>query len=254
MSDFSESLNGRVAIVTGGGQGIGRRLAHRLAEAGAIPVIAEHNAETGRAVASEIGDNRAIFIQTDVADMASLEAMAKTVMDRFGRIDILINNAGIFSTLEMRPFWQIPLDEWDRVMRVNATGPFLATRAVLPAMMQAKSGRIVHISSAAVTMGRPNYLHYITSKSALIGMTHSMARELGTHGIIVNAVMPGATITEIERKALTPQQKAAIVANQCVRREAGPDDIVGAVLFLCSDAGRWVVGQCLTADGGNVHR
>jgi 3-oxoacyl-[acyl-carrier protein] reductase len=254
MSDFAESLKNKVAIVTGAGQGIGRRIAHQFADAGALPVIAEKNAEKGRAVAHEIGDNRALFVETDAAEIASLEAMAKTVADRLGRIDILVNNAGIFSTLEMRPFWQIPLEEWNRVMYVNATGPFLATRAVLPTMMAQKSGRIVHISSAAVTMGRPNYLHYIASKSALVGMTHSMARELGGSGINVNAVMPGATFTEIERKTVTPQQKAAIVAGQCLPREAGPDDIAGVVLFLCSEAGRWITGQCITADGGNTHR
>ncbi len=254
MSDFSDSMKGRVAIVTGAGQGLGRRMAHAFAEAGAFPVIAERNAEKGRAVAKEIGDNRALFVETDAADMASLDAMAKAVLDRFGRIDALVNNAGLFSTLEMRPFWQIPLDEWDRVMRVNATGPFLATRAVLPAMMEAKYGRIVHISSAAVPMGRPNYLHYISSKSALVGMTYSMARELGGSGINVNAVAPGATFTEIERKTVTPAQKAAIVANQCIHREAAPDDIAGAVLFLCSDAAKWVTGQVINADGGNVHR
>ena len=179
MSDFGKSLSGKVAIITGACQGIGRRMAHGFAEAGAVPVIAERNAEAGRAVAAEIGANRALIVETDVGDMASLDAMAKTVLDRYGRIDVLVNNAGIFSKLEMRPFWQIPVEEWTRVMHVNATGPFLATRAVLPAMMKAKSGRIIHMSSAAVTMGRPNYLHYIASKSALIGMTHSMAHELG---------------------------------------------------------------------------
>ncbi len=254
MSDFSDSLKDRVAIVTGAGQGIGRRLAQRFAEAGAVPVIAERNAERGRAVAREIGDNRALFVETDVAEPESVETMAKTVAGRLGRIDVLVNNAAIFSTIEMKPFWQIPVDEWERVMRVNATGPFLAARAVLPHMMAAKWGRIVNMSSAAVTMGRPNYLHYIASKAALMGMTYSMARELGGHGINVNAVMPGATYTEIERKTVTPQQKAAIVAGQCLQREPGPDDIAGAVLFLCSDASRWMTGQCITADGGLTHR
>jgi NAD(P)-dependent dehydrogenase (short-subunit alcohol dehydrogenase family) len=254
MSDFAKSLAGKVCIVTGAGQGIGRRIAHGFADAGAVPIIAERNVEAGESVAAEIGGNRAHFVETDVGDMASLDAMAKNVLDRFGRIDVLVNNAGIFSGLEMRPFWQIPIEEWTRVLHVNATGPFMASRAVLPAMMKAKSGRIIHMSSAAVTMGRPNYLHYIASKSALIGMTHSMAHELGDHGIIVNAVMPGAVFTEIERKTVTPQQKAAMVGVQSLHREGKPDDIVGAVLFLSSDASRWVTGQCLTVDGGLVHR
>jgi 3-oxoacyl-[acyl-carrier protein] reductase len=253
MSDFAASLKGRVAVVTGAGQGIGRHLARRFAEAGAVPVIAEINAAKGKAVAAEIGGNRSLFVETDAADEASLAAMAKTVTDRFGRLDILVNNAAIFSTLEMRPFWQIPVAEWRRVMDVNATGPFLAARAVLPAMLAAQWGRIVNVSSAAVTMGRPNYLHYIASKSALIGMSRSMARELGAFGINVNAVMPGATFTEIERKTVTPQQKIGLIAQQSLKREAVPDDIAGVILFLCSDAAKWVTGQCLTADGGGVH-
>ncbi len=254
MSDFAESLNGKVAIVTGAGQGIGRRMAHGFAEAGAIPVIAEADAAKGRAVAAEIGGNRALFVETDVGDMASLAAMAEAVLERLGRIDVLVNNAAIFSTLEMRPFWQIPLEEWNRVLHVNATGPFLAARAVVPAMMQAKSGRIVNISSAAVPKGRPNYLHYIASKSALVGMTASMAHELGEYGSNVNAIMPGAIFTEVERKTISPEQKAAFMAGQSLKREGKPDDIVGAVLFLASDAARWVTGQCLVVDGGWVHR
>lgn len=254
MSDFSESLAGRVVIVTGAGQGIGRQIARRFAEAGAVAIIAELNRDKGEAVASEIGTARAMFVHTDTGDEAALGSMARVVLERFGRIDALVNNAAIFSTLEMRPFWEIPVEEWRRVMHVNATGPFLATRAVLPAMMKAGWGRVIHMSSAAVTMGRPNYLHYIASKSALIGMTRSMARELGPHGINVNAVMPGAIFTEIERKTVTPQQKAAILAAQSIgSREGRPDDIAGIVLFLASEGAKWITGQCITTDGGLVH-
>jgi 3-oxoacyl-[acyl-carrier protein] reductase len=250
MTDFMDSLKNRVVIVTGAGQGIGRQMAHRFAEAGAVPVIAELNPAKGEAVAREIGGNRAFFVHTDAADEASLAKMTKPVMDRFGRIDALINNAAIFSTLEMRPFWDIPIEEWNRVLHVNITGPLLAARAVLPAMKAAKWGRIVNMASAAVTMGRPNYMHYIASKSALMGMTRSMARELGDTGINVNAIMPGAIFTEIERKTVTPAQKAAILAGQSIHREGGPDDIAGLALFLASEASKWVNGQCINADGG----
>jgi 3-oxoacyl-[acyl-carrier protein] reductase len=180
--------------------------------------------------------------------------MVEAVERRYGRIDILVNNAGIFSTLEMRPFDQIPLDEWERVLRVNVTGPFLCSRAVLPAMRRAQWGRIVHMASGAVTMGRPNYLHYIASKGALSGMTGSMARELGASGVTVNAILPGATFTEIERKTVSPEQKVRIVAQQCIPRPETPDDLVGTVLFLSSDASAFLTGQCLTVDGGATHR
>jgi 3-oxoacyl-[acyl-carrier protein] reductase len=254
-TDF-RSLGGRVAIITGAGQGLGRAFAKALATSGAIAVIAERQAERGDAVAAEItqAGGQARAIQTDVADPASLERMVSVVQETYGRVDILINNAAIFSTLEMRPFEQIPLAEWEQVLRVNVTGPFLCARAVLPAMRRAKWGRIVNMASGAVTLGRPNYLHYITSKAALEGMTRSMARELGPDGITVNAILPGATFTEIERKTVTPEQKAKIIAMQCIPRAEVPDDLVGTVLFLASDASAFLTGQSLTVDGGATHR
>jgi NAD(P)-dependent dehydrogenase (short-subunit alcohol dehydrogenase family) len=250
------SLQGRVAIITGAGQGLGRAFAKAFAAAGAAAVIAEQNHERGEAVASEIvqSGGQALAIRTDVADPASLEHMMARVERAYGRADILINNAAIFSTLEMRPFEQIPLAEWEQVLRVNVTGPFLCARAVLPAMRRAKAGRIINMASGAVTLGRPNYLHYITSKAALEGMTRSMARELGPDGITVNAILPGATFTEIERKTVTPNQKAKIIGMQCIPRAEAPDDLVGTVLFLASDASAFLTGQSLTVDGGATHR
>jgi 3-oxoacyl-[acyl-carrier protein] reductase len=253
--DFA-SLKGRVAIVTGAGQGIGKVFAKAFAGCGAIPVIAELNASKGDAVAQEIADGggQAFAVATDVASPDSISAMIAAVERRYGRIDILINNAGIFSTLDMRPFDQIPLDEWERVLRVNVTGPFLCSRAVLPAMRRAQWGRIIHMASGAVTMGRPNYLHYIASKGALAGMTGAMARELGASGITVNAILPGATFTEIERKTVSPEQKVRIIAQQCIPRAETPDDLVGTALFLSSDSSAFLTGQCLTVDGGATHR
>jgi 3-oxoacyl-[acyl-carrier protein] reductase len=245
-------LTGRVAVVTGAGQGIGRAFARALAECGAIPVIAELNEAKAAAVATEImdGGGKAFAVTTDVADPASIGEMVEAVADEFGRIDILVNNAGIFSTLEMRPFDQIPLEEWERVLRVNLTGPFLCARAVLPAMRKAKWGRIVNIASGAVRLGRPNYLHYIATKAALAGMSLSMARELGGDGITVNAILPGATFTEIERKTVTPAQKERIVAMQCIPRAETPDDLIGTMLYLASPASGFVTGQNINLDGG----
>lgn len=246
------SLKGRVAIVTGAGQGIGRVFATAFARAGARAVIAEVNAAKAAAVADEIrqAGGEALAVTTDVADEASIKDMIAAVDRDYGRIDVLVNNAGIFSTLEMRPFDQIPLDEWERVLRVNLTGPFLCARAVLPAMRRARWGRIVNVASGAVRLGRPNYLHYIASKGALMSMSLSMARELGADGITVNAILPGATFTEIERKTVTPAQKERIVAMQCIPRPEVPQDLVGAVLFLASDAAAFVTGQSINLDGG----
>lgn len=246
------SLKGRVAIVTGAGQGIGRVFATAFARAGARAVIAEVNAAKAAAVADEIrqAGGEALAVTTDVADEASIKDMIAAVDRDCGRIDVLVNNAGIFSTLEMRPFDQIPLDEWERVLRVNLTGPFLCARAVLPAMRRARWGRIVNVASGAVRLGRPNYLHYIASKGALMSMSLSMARELGADGITVNAILPGATFTEIERKTVTPAQKERIVAMQCIPRPEVPQDLVGAVLFLASDAAAFVTGQSINLDGG----
>jgi 3-oxoacyl-[acyl-carrier protein] reductase len=246
------SLKDRVVIITGAGQGIGRVFARAFALAGARAVIAELNEKRAAAVSEEIikAGGQALAVTTDVADPASIAEMIEIVEDDYGRIDVLVNNAGIFSTLDMRPFDQIPLDEWERVLRVNLTGPFLCARAVLPAMRRVKWGRIINVASGAVRLGRPNYLHYIATKSALMGMSLSMARELGPDNITVNAILPGATFTEIERKTVTPQQKERIISMQCVPRAEVPEDLIGAVLFLASDASAFVTGQSINLDGG----
>ena len=254
MSD-TFSVTDKVVVITGAGQGLGRAFAKTFASGGAKVVIAERNVEKARDVEREIaaGNGHAIVVETDVADEGSVARMAERVGQTFGRADVLINNAAIFSTLEMRPFEQIPLAEWEQVLRVNITGPFLCSRALVPLMRKNKWGRIINMASGAVTMGRPNYLHYIASKAALAGMSHSMARELGGDGITVNAILPGATFTEIPRQTVTPEQKQRIVAMQSIARPQVPEDLLGVVLFLASDASAFMTGQELTVDGGATH-
>lgn len=251
----NNGLEGRVAIVTGAGQGLGRAFARAFGAVGAIAVVAEIDKARGEKVAKEITDagGEAMPVVVDVSEEASVDAMVRVVNAKFGRVDILINNAAIFSTLKMRPFTEIPLDEWERVLRVNITGTYLCCRSVAGPMKARNWGRIVNISSASITLGRPNYLHYTTSKSAIVGMTRSMARELGPSGITVNSVLPGATFTEIPRETVTEAQKTQLVAMQCVPRAQTPADLVGTVLFLASEGSAFVTGQSITVDGGCTH-
>ena len=251
---MGQSLAGRVAVVTGAGQGIGRAFAHHLAGEGAVAVIAERGEAAAARVAAEIeaAGGRAFGIVTDVGSRASVEAMAAEVARRFGRLDILVNNASIFSTITLRPFEEIPDEEWDAVLHVNVTGVFYATRAAVPMMKAAGWGRVVNIASAAVNVGRVGYLHYTTSKSALIGMTRSLARELGKHGITVNAVMPGATETEVARGTVTPERKAQLLATRSIPRVQTPDDLLGVVRFLASEESAFIPGQSIVVDGGGT--
>jgi NAD(P)-dependent dehydrogenase (short-subunit alcohol dehydrogenase family) len=248
-------LTGRVIIITGAGQGIGREYARQFAAAGAIPVVAEINQDNAHRVVDEIvaDGGSAMAVRTDVADAASVADAVRSVMDAYGRIDGLVNNAGIFSTLKMREFTEIPLDEWDLVLRVNITGCFLTARAVAPIMKQQNWGRIINITSGSVPLGVKNYMHYVTSKSALIGMTNSMARELGAFGITVNAVQPGGTFTEVPRETVTEAGKAWLKQTQCIPREEVPMDLVGLVLFLNTEAAGFITGQTIACDGGLTH-
>lgn len=246
------SLSGRVAIVTGGGQALGRAYALHLAAQGVIPVIAEYNAENAARVAREIeeGGGKALAIPTDVSDVKQVEAMAAETLSKFGRIDILINNAAVFSRITMAPFWELPREEWKQAMDVNITGAFDCARAVAPAMRKAKWGRILNIASGTPLLGLPDYLHYITSKSAIFGMSRSMARELGPDNITVNTFIPGVTKTEVDRPSVSDEKFAGYVKMQCLKRMSTPDDMAKVMVFLCSDEAAWITGQTILVDGG----
>ena len=246
-------LRDKVAIVTGSAQGIGLVLAEQLGLAGAAVVLADRNADAATAAASKLGESgiRASPVGVDVADEDSVAAMVDSVITEFGRIDVLVNNAAIFSTIEMKPFDQITLAEWRSVIDVNLTGVFLCCRAVAPIMRARGSGRIINMSSSTVLFGRPNYLHYVASKSAVVGLTRAVARELGGDGITVNSIMPGSVETEVRRDSVSPEQAAQIVAGQSIPRRLQPNDIAGAVLFLASDSAALMTGQTVVVDGGS---
>jgi 3-oxoacyl-[acyl-carrier protein] reductase len=243
-------LTGRVAIVTGAAQGLGRAFAGRLHQEGARVAVADLDLDRATAVCAELGDRNALAVQVDVANPDSVGLMAERVREEFGVIDTLVNNASIFSTLEMRPFDQIPLEEWDLVMGVNVRGAFLCSRAVVPGMRSVGKGKIINISSATVFIGRPHYLHYVTSKAAVIGLTRALATELGPAGITVNAITPGATETEVPRRTVTPAQVEKIIASQAIKRRERPADLVGTVAFLASSDSDFITGQTINVDGG----
>ncbi|MFJ4066198.1 SDR family NAD(P)-dependent oxidoreductase [Pseudomonas sp. NPDC089996] len=250
------SVDGRVVLITGAGQGIGRELARQYGAAGAIAVVADLNAEKAESVAGEIQEagGQALAVRVDVGDQASVDAMVARVVEAYGRVDVLINNASVFAAIEKRPFDQIPLEQWELVMRVNVTGTFLCVRAVAKSMKEAGFGRIINISSDAVPRGTVNYLHYVTSKSAIIGMTNSLARELGSYGITVNCIRPGMVATEVERTVNPTLELRERTANmQCIPRGMMPTDLVGILMFLATPAAAFITGQTIACDGGYTH-
>ncbi|MDX6628287.1 MAG: hypothetical protein QOH00_533 [Gaiellales bacterium] len=240
-------LADRVAIVTGGAQGIGRAIAQRLHEEGATVVIADLQGH--EAAAAELDG---LGVRVDVSQEADTEALAKAVLERYGQIDALVNNAGIYSSLVPKPFEQIDVDEWRKVYDVNVLGMFLATRAVVPAMRAAGYGRIVNIASGTPYKGVPFLLHYVTSKGAVVAMTRAVAKEVGADGILVNTVSPGFTMSDgvLANPVQLEQLQEISLKARLVQRDQYPSDIVGAVAFFCSPDADFITGQSLVVDGG----
>ena len=245
-------LEGRVAIVTGGGKGIGKVYAQEFAKVGARVVAADIDGAAAEAVAETIrtAGGEAIGLTTDVSDAASTQAMADAAYQAFGGIDILINNASLMSVLPRRSWLEIPEGEWDAVMAVNLRGLFLCCRAVFAAMKERHYGKIVNISSSRFWEGNPNRLHYTTSKAGVIGFTRALAREVAEHGITVNAVTPGLTMSDTQVASSSNNYLATRLEGRAIARPQVPDDLVGAVMFLSSAASDFMTGQTVNVDGG----
>ncbi len=247
-------LKGKVAIVTGAGGGIGKALATRLAQDGAAVVIADlRNYDVSAADIAKASGAKTLGLQVDVASENDVERMAAETAKAFGRIDILVNNAALFSAIELRPFEKIPPDEWRKVMEVNTLGVFLCCRACVPHMRNGGYGRIINLASGAPLKGVPLFLHYIASKGAVIAMTRGLARELGKDGITVNSLAPGLTLSENVLKHEAHLRLGEISKmTRAIPRDEKPEDLVGAVSFLASDDAAFITGQTLVVDGGSV--
>jgi NAD(P)-dependent dehydrogenase (short-subunit alcohol dehydrogenase family) len=233
------ALEGKVAIVTGGAQGIGAAIVSGLEAAGATVVVADLNPPEGG-------------IRADVASEEDVSAMVEETLERHGRIDVLVNNAGLYASLEMRAFTEIPLEEWNRVMEVNVASMFLMCRAVVPVMREAGGGKIVNISSGTPFRGVPFLLHYVTSKGAIVALTRALAKELGRDSIHVNCVAPGFTMSDGVKShpEVIEKLRDVSVASRTIQRDQVPEDVVGAVVFLCKPAADFITGQTMVIDGG----
>lgn len=241
-------LAGKRVIVTGAAGGLGRAFAEAFAREGARVVVADINLKGAEETAADIG-TAALAAQVDVTSQASTAALAALAAEHLGGIDVLVNNAAIYAGLERKGFEQIDEAVWDRVMAVNVKGPWQMTRAVAPYLRAASGGAVINVSSATVMSGSPDWLHYVSSKGAVIAMTRALARELGNDRVTVNALAPGFTLTEASLGLMDDAASYGITRG-AIKRAAGSDDMVGAALFLASPLASFITGQTLIIDGG----
>jgi NAD(P)-dependent dehydrogenase (short-subunit alcohol dehydrogenase family) len=248
-------LDGRVAILTGGAKGIGRHYAGALAAQGARLMIAD--VTDGKDIAADIarqhGANSVESTVTDVSDEGAVRVLVAKTMERFGKIDILVNNAALFAPLREQKVTDIDVALWDRVMAVNIRGVFLMTKHVAPHMIAQKYGKIVNISSGTVARGIPHFAHYVTSKGAVTAFTRATSRELGEHNICVNNLAPGFTLSDTvveENPQHLEHSRQPSIARRALKRDEYPQDLLGALVFLASADSDFITGQTIAVDGG----
>jgi 3-oxoacyl-[acyl-carrier protein] reductase len=247
-------LQGKVAIITGAGGDMGRAIAVRYAQEGARVVVAEIQQATAEQTATAVRDagGEALALAIDVSNRAATESMARQTVERFGRIDVLVNCAAMFGTVERKPFDEITDNEWDACMAVNLRGMWLCCRAVFPYMREQGAGQIINISSGTVFGGTPLFLHYVTSKAGVVGLTRALAREVGDHGIRVNTIAPGLTVTRGSRQHFTDEHYDALARHTALGRPEQVGDLVGTFVYLASDDSKFVTGQTIVVDGGRA--
>lgn len=245
-------LKGKVAIVTGGGAGIGIAYAERFLREGARVVIGDiADPSAAGKYLSELGE--ALALHLDVSDAASAQQLIDYTVKNFGTVDILVNNAALFASLKPTAFESIAESEWDRLFAVNVKGVWNCAKAVSPVMRAKKSGRIINVSSPTFHKGTPMLMHYVASKGAVIGITRVLSKELGIDGITVNAIAPGLTLSNTLLQNTDLQfQSDAVMASRSLKRNQVPDDLVGTAVFLASDDSAFMTGQTLIVDGGSA--
>jgi NAD(P)-dependent dehydrogenase (short-subunit alcohol dehydrogenase family) len=248
-------LDGRVAIVTGGAKGIGRYYSRALAAEGARVMIADiaDGREPANEIATQHGANSVTSTIVDVSEEESVKHLVAATLARFGKVDILVNNAALFAPLQEQPFAEIDVALWDRVMAINVRGMFLMAKHVAPHMIAQSSGKIINIGSGTAARGIPHMLHYVTSKGAVTSFTRALSRELGAHNICVNTLAPGFTISDSVLEHNPGHLKSArepAVARRALKRDEVPEDLVGTLIFLASSESDFITGQTLAVDGG----